>query len=199
MADPDYVQGWVADLVDSLNSTWKTSVTSPFPAFHVRNHISGQIHNMLSGEVNDVREYGKAYRDSAEIVKVASTGGEFTDEQLEILTEAFHEGFLQASHSSAGGGVMADARGFEVPSIEGSVPTFNPKQRWTEVTQHVLDNPTSIDSLAGGRGMDARRYLRSFLNSAEDVGRVTEFMNRFPCTCTTGESWGCRRLRLRIA
>lgn len=41
--------GWAGRVMDSFMNTFKANVTSPFPAFHVRNLLSGQIRNMLAG------------------------------------------------------------------------------------------------------------------------------------------------------
>jgi len=46
----------VTEAVDSFNRMFKTHVTFPFPAFHVRNFTSGQYMNMASGEIQTPAE-----------------------------------------------------------------------------------------------------------------------------------------------
>lgn len=51
MVDPWHNMG-LAQLVDSLHSLWKPTVTVPFPAFHVRNWISNTVLNAHAGLFN---------------------------------------------------------------------------------------------------------------------------------------------------
>lgn len=37
------------NVVDTLNSLWRASVTSPWPQFHIRNFVSGQVQNLING------------------------------------------------------------------------------------------------------------------------------------------------------
>jgi hypothetical protein len=44
----------LTDFVDYATRMFKKNVTMPFPAFHMRNFVSGQMANMLSGEVQGI-------------------------------------------------------------------------------------------------------------------------------------------------
>jgi len=80
--------GQIAKTIDAVNDIWKVSVTSVFPAFHVRNYVSNIFNNFVAGLSNP-----KYYFDSLEFMKGS---GEltpkfkkfFSDQNIKTFEEA---------------------------------------------------------------------------------------------------------------
>lgn len=57
----DEATGWFKRVTDSFMVTFKGNVTSPFPAFHARNLMSGQFRNVVAGQFS-LRAFGDSMR-----------------------------------------------------------------------------------------------------------------------------------------
>lgn len=64
ITDPGPFQEAFVNLLDMATSSFKSNVTLPFLSFAMRNHISGQVVNVTSGNISsigDLRDYIKSY------------------------------------------------------------------------------------------------------------------------------------------
>lgn len=181
-----YFDGPLADFITKFNDFWKTTVTTPFPAFHVRNFISGQMHNFLSGGVNltleGLKSYVKAFGNALEMMKKLMRGGEFTDDELRLIHEMHDNGMLTLNHTSVGGGVTVDKTRYAgAPDATGIVPSLDPRLNASaDAADYVSKNPSMIDGLAGGRGRTFRKGMNTVFKMGQNTGEAVEFLNRVP-------------------
>lgn len=97
--------------LDTVNKHFRGMFTLPWPAFHIRNHTSGQYVNMSTGLMQspkDLMDYAKAYKDSISLYRKGGkeldemfTNGVFTGERGEkMMNVGFEDVSLQTDLSS---------------------------------------------------------------------------------------------------
>lgn len=90
----------VGDFIDTFNKSFKSWVTQLFPAFHSRNHFSGQIVNLMFEDVK-IAKYAKDYKSSWDLVKGASEGS-LAPEQMSLVEEMYLHGVIDLQHAGYG-------------------------------------------------------------------------------------------------
>lgn len=137
----------ILEFIDNISNFWKGALTTPWPAFHTRNLVSGQWDNVMAGtfspqsvkdSVDAVR--GKVVKDASKIAAVqqewARRGGQGAladDEATKILGEMAH-----------GHGVIGKFDSSEAMSVAGRVQ---------DRTSHNID-----DTLSGIPGIDRNNF-----------------------------------------
>lgn len=202
-----YVEGFTApeaatkilDFVDGLSNFWKGSMTTPWPAFQVRNLVSGQWDNVVAGEwspwsVNAAKDAvrGKAIQGASQIPlaqqEAARRGMQnINDAQAtQILGElAFGYnvvGKFDATNAGSVAGKVQDRVSHDLQDTISGVPDVGRKSFSAKRTAKKFigrEDGTNLNPIAF-RGVGGRMKSEfGPMAAGEELGNAVEFMNRF--------------------
>lgn len=163
VSSPEYGQA-IANLTDSLLNKFKTWVTLPFPAFHARNLTSGQVVNLVSGDVGtakDLATYGKTFTETLSMLK-KGVDPELSRE-LRIHDVLKDTGFLDVGIVRSGSG--------KTPGNP-----FKIKDTWRESAEAVADVSSPASRIPGANRV--RQAADAATRTGSKAMESVEFMNR---------------------
>ncbi len=180
------VQAW-----DKVTNLFRSHVTTPWPAFHVRNLLSGQVQNALGGATdpftaNPVMKLVQPIRDAWSLVRggtikdvtkipyIRSLGITDPKKATEAIADLVYahevtgrfQGYaLDVGEDLMGGRQLGDVPGLEPVNIRQSLKDLKPTSRaeW---------NPLNV------RGVGSEEDLFFVGRAGRAVGKATEDMNR---------------------
>jgi hypothetical protein len=196
MTEPRELTGFV-NALDDLTNAWKAMVTAPWPAFHFRNVVSGQIHNALLGlfspaslRAAHVMMRGGVINGASEIpvvkAELARRGGRALDDR--VATEILGE--LVGRHGVAGGniGEMFATTGRVTGSINQGLPVavrdaMGPGRKKVSARETLRKAVGRGDDVAWlpweVRGVGGRTESRfAPVAAGDEIGRYGEGLNR---------------------
>lgn len=154
--------------IDSFNRMFKTNVTMPFPAFHIRNWMSGQHMNITSPHIKgmrDVKDYMAAYNDAR---KIRNLG-----EKNTMIREA-------VAHKAIGGRrVFEDVELSGVSDDLGTSLLNTGQQAYQDARKIVSENPNPLmDAIPGGKAV--RTGYNTVIEGGSNFAKTAEYYNRMP-------------------
>lgn len=196
MTEPRELTGFVKAL-DDLTNLWRSLVTVPFPAFHFRNLVAGQIHNGLLGlfSVKSVRDAhrlmaGEIIEGADQIPAVRREWDRLGGGPLDARTATEILGRLVGSHGVVGAGVGEGLApvGRVGEDLRGMLPSivYNaliPGRKYvsaSEVGRKAVGLGDDVSWLPWAvRGVGGRSTSRfAPVAAGEDVARYGEGLNR---------------------
>jgi hypothetical protein len=194
---PEYAEG-LANFIDRITNLTKAGQTGPWPAFHVRNLISGTVRNAMQGnfsmkDANAARLVmaGKPVKDAASIPAVAdilkqrgvaATPEAATDVLRELL--AAH-GLAQkfTGEASSRIGKTSGVRGTTFDDLLEGLPGAKQGFSFGKVAKEAVGATpdTTLNPLRGtvrGGLTDAAESTFGPVKAGEDIGAYVEHMNR---------------------
>jgi len=187
--------GEIVGALDSVTNLWKAGVTTPWPAFHVRNLISGQFQNWTAGmfsgqsvaEAHSVLR-GGAGESLADIPAIAKMMQESGGTAADALRRLSHQHdivgrFQGDALQPIGGRVPATGAGFEdvlgsMPGGVGGTRPFdfgNVGRKFAGMTDDTTLNPLRAQVRGVGGAMES---TLGPLAAGHDAGYYIESMNR---------------------
>jgi len=163
-------QEWAEQLGKTLGKAmqwFRNNLTIPFPAFWVRNFNSGQVVNMVFGDMaspKDVAVYLKQFGRARRVAR-GMEPDVLRQAQMHNLI-GMHQGFEEASSFRLPGESLAPGRPFDIGSA------------YRGAVQHVADEPGLLGRVPGGR--QAQVGYRTYMTSAARVNQQVEWYNRVP-------------------
>lgn len=194
--------GEILDFVDSASNFWKGSLTTPWPAFHVRNLLSGQWMNMTAGlfsreSLKDARDLaqGRAIKGAASIPEVqrvwnerqavAPSGMTLDDMQAtRILGELAYAHKVIGRYEGDIGHVAGRVGSAKSSSLEDTVAGIPGVGRATFDPARVAQKAVGRAPGTSMKPWDVRgvggRVVSGFgpMAAGEEVGHAVESMNR---------------------
>lgn len=179
---------FIAKIYDQLSSLWKTSVTTLFPAFHVRNGISNMFVNAMAGVVDPrvykdamlVQKYGnllaKHGSDPKKLLEIGAKkiGNYKVDDWLQLAER--HGVIGKGGYWTEISRGLADTRPGITKRLDPRTQSFAPTALGKKVGNAVEDNARIahfIDRVMKGDGVeDAALSVKKYLF---DYGDLTDF------------------------
>ena len=158
---------------DKITSVYKENLTMPFPAFWIRNGISGQVMNTMSGHIEsmqDFAEYAKTLKESRAILKNPEKYKDIIDELH--IHDVYKYGYNPA-----------DVEHFSQINMDVVPPTAlgNPRDVLAKGREYVESNPWGITNPTLSKAVDKARTVHA---TALEFGRRAsaegEWYNRVP-------------------
>lgn len=192
MLNPQRLDGPIAQAIDKFNRWFKSGVTLPFPAFHARNFLSGQVVNFMFNDTNP-KEYLASFN---EAIDIARNVDNLTDEQLRFVEEAYTHGVVDEGYVGFGLDDTIHPHNEHIPEASRLIPGINPLQSRADAAREVsaAGVPSWINQLAN-RSPRAAEYANRYteplrvlgqqvMGTGGNAGRVAEYFNRMPLYIT---------------
>ena len=180
-------------MTDPFLRSWKLSVTTPWAAFHVRNHTSGQHLNVSLGleSLKDFPMYAKEYGRALRWANLARKG-KFSEIPQELIDE------LETYN------ILGETGFQDIPlqraAYEDLLPPglFPVRQAHQEAAIDVATRPAPVlDILPGGQKM--RRAFGTVTRTGGNMTRYVEWMNRVPLyTYLRKKGWSAAEAARRV-
>lgn len=159
--DPEWARK-ITGTIDTVNRWFKNAVTLPFPSFVSRNLSSGQMANILSGEVQSAADVASYMNSVKSAMKKSSP---------EWLQELKINGVY--GHTNVG---FDDVESFRRAGQQGPLNPLDLKGTYQDSVQRVADNPSVMDSIPGMK--QARITYGAVLGTGSAANDQAEFINR---------------------